>query len=328
MQADDDLMRYNRAKYFRTPLKNMSQLKPIRYINYDTGSEHVEDVYGGFWVKLLYGTWLGRLVSSIVAAPPISRFYGWLQDQPSSSKKVAPFIEQFDINMADFLPQEGQPESKPYATFNDFFTRRVTDSARPFATNAEFPAPCDARYFAYAALDDDVSIPVKGRYLKASALLANETWASTFESGPGFIARLCPVDYHRFHFPDNGKILERWRVPGALHSVNPWALAFRQDIFMINEREVTILETEHFGKLAYVEVGATCVGKIKQTHENDTFHRGDEKGMFLFGGSTVIVIGEAGKWNIDQGILENTNNEIETYVKMGRSIGSSAAKAP
>ena len=89
-------------------------------------------------------------------------------------------------------------------------------------------------------------------------------------------------------------MVDSWRIPGALHSVNPWALAFREDIFMINEREVTILETEHFGKLAYVEVGATCVGKIKQTHTEETFERGDEKGMFLFGGSTVIVLGEPG----------------------------------
>lgn len=306
----------------------MSELKPIRYIDYDTGQEHTENVYGGFWVKLLYGTWLGRLVSSIIAAPPVSRFYGWLQDRPASAKKVDPFIKQFNVNMADFLPQEGQPKSQPYTTFNDFFTRRVKEQARPFCAGKSFPAPCDARYFAYSSIDDDVSIPVKGRFFKASALLANENWQDTFESGPGFIARLCPVDYHRFHFPDNGKILERWRVPGALHSVNPWALAFRHDIFMLNEREVTILDTEHFGKLAYVEVGATCVGKIKQTHEDDTFQRGDEKGMFLFGGSTVIVIGEAGKWDIDQQLLDNTKSGVETYIKMGRAIGNSLTKAP
>ena len=94
---------------------------------------------------------------------------------------------------------------------------------------------------------------------------------------------------------------------------------------MINEREVTILETENFGKLAYVEVGATCVGKIQQTHRENTFHRGDEKGMFLFGGSTVIVIGEPGKWVIDDRILKHTENGIEAYLKMGQSIGRATA---
>lgn len=300
----------------------MKQLGPIRYIDIETGIAHEEQVYGGFWVKLLYGTWIGRLVSALIALPPFSKFYGWLQDRPASAKKVAPFIKQFNINMSDFLPEEGQSTAKPYSSFNQFFTRRVTDTARPFAVGTSFPAPCDARYFAYNTLDDSVSIPVKGSFFKAGALLNNKTWETYFENGPGFIARLCPVDYHRFHFPDDGKVIESWRIPGALHSVNPWALAFRKDIFMINERHVTIMETTHFGKLAYVEVGATCVGKIEQTYSGKRFARGDEKGMFLFGGSTVIVLGEPGKWRVDQPILDNTAAGIESYLKMGRPLGA------
>lgn len=302
----------------------MSELKPIRYIDFETKVEHEEQVYGGAWIRALYGTFAGRMVSAMVAAPPISRFYGWLQDRPASAKKVAPFIQDFDIRMQDFVPEDGASEDAPYSSFNAFFTRRLSEGARPVAPPPAFPAPCDARYFAYAALNDDVSIPVKGSCFKASALLKNSEWASHFEDGPGFIARLCPVDYHRFHFPDAGEVLESWRIPGALHSVNPWALAFRQDIFMINEREVTILETEHFGKLAFVEVGATCVGKIEQTYTGTTFGRGDEKGMFLFGGSTVIVLGEKGKWTVDPEILDNTNRGVETYLKLGQSLGTEA----
>lgn len=302
-------------------------LQPIRYADLDTGEVHEEAVYGGFWVRLLYGTWLGRLVSSLVAAPPVSRVYGWLQDRPASSRKVAPFIERFQIKMEDFLPEEGRSAASPYSTFNQFFTRRVTAAARPFADPPRFPAPCDARYFAYDVVNDAVSIPVKGASFKASALLRDEAWQAYFEDGPGFIARLCPVDYHRFHFPDDGEVLASWRIPGALHSVNPWALAFRGDIFMINEREVTILQTDSFGKLAFIEVGATCVGKIQQTYSAKRFSRGDEKGMFLFGGSTVIVIGEQGRWSIDPALLENTARGIETYLKMGRPLGEASRSA-
>jgi phosphatidylserine decarboxylase len=300
----------------------LRELPAIRYVDIETGITHEEQVYGGFWVKLLYGNWFGRMLSAIIALPFFSAAYGWLQDQPASKKKVRSFIEKFDIRMSDFLPEEGRSDDDPFSSFNQFFTRRVTASARPFAQDSAFPAPCDARYFAYQALNDSVSIPVKGSLFKAGALVASEQWNSYFEDGPGFIARLCPVDYHRFHYPDNGEVLDSWRIPGALHSVNPWALAFREDIFMINERQVTILETESFGKLAYVEVGATCVGKIKQTHTSKTFSRGDEKGMFLFGGSTVIVIGEKGRWRINDDIIENTNQQIETYIKMGKAIGA------
>jgi phosphatidylserine decarboxylase len=303
----------------------MKRLQPIRYVDAETGQTHEEQVYGGFWIRLLYGTWPGKLVSAIVAAPPFSRIYGWLQDRPSSRRKVRPFIEKFDIRMADFLPEEGRESNDPYSSFNQFFTRRVTASARPFSDGDEFPAPCDARYFGYQRLDDSVSVPVKGDCFQATALLQSDEWNDCFEGGPGFVARLCPVDYHRFHFPDAGTVLASWRIPGALHSVNPWALAFREDIFMINERQVTILDTVSFGRLAYVEVGATCVGRIVQTHSGTTFSRGDEKGMFLFGGSTVIVIGERGRWRMAPGIVENTDQGIETYIKMGRSIGSASS---
>jgi phosphatidylserine decarboxylase len=294
---------------------------PIRYVDFDSGETHEEKVYGGFWIRLLYGTWLGTWCSTLIALPPFSAAYGWLQDQPWSRRKVAPFIARFGIRMADFLPEEGRSTGDPYSTFNRFFTRRVTAAARPFAAGDAFPAPCDARYFAYDQLNDSVSIPVKGKFFNSRALLQSDRWSPVFEDGPGFIARLCPVDYHRFHYPDDGEVLDTWRIPGALHSVNPWALAFRPDIFMINERQVTILQTHRFGKLAYVEVGATCVGKIKQTHTANTFSRGDEKGMFLFGGSTVIVIGERGRWHINGSILKNTGQNVETYIKMGRSIG-------
>lgn len=300
----------------------MPDLAPIRYYDPETDAVVEEQVYGGSMVRALYGTLPGRLLSSLVAAPPVSRLYGWLQDRPGSAKKVAPFIDRFGIKMDDFLPQPGQPPEQPYATFNEFFTRRVTDAARPFVEGERFPAPCDARYFAYTALDDSVRVPVKGSLFEASALVRSERWNPVFENGPAFIARLCPVDYHRFHYPDDGKVLANWRIPGALHSVNPWALAFRGDIFMVNERQVTILETERFGKLAWVEVGATCVGRILQTHEGPTFCRGEEKGMFLFGGSTVIVLGERGRWQVDSGIVERTNDGIETYLRMGQALGA------
>ena len=146
--------------------------------------------------------------------------------------------------------------------------------------------------------------------------------AKEFDGGAFLIARLCPVDYHRYHYPDNGKTIKAFQIKGNYHSVNPLALKYRPDIFMKNERRVSILETENFGKLAYIEVGATCVGKIVQSFDESLpFKRGDEKGYFLFGGSTVIVYGQKGRWVPSPDIIKNTELGIETYIHLGDTVG-------
>jgi phosphatidylserine decarboxylase len=287
----------------------------------ESGKVCEEAVYGGFWVRALYGTSIGRLLSILVAAPPVSRLCGWLQDRPSSARKVGPFVQRYGIRLEDFVSEEGRSPESPYSSFNAFFTRRLAAGARPFVQHPQVPAPADARYFAYDRLDEAVSVPVKGTFFTAQALLRDPEWSRIFQGGPGFVARLCPVDYHRFHFPDDGEVVAQWRVAGVLHSVNPWALAGRPDIFMLNERNVSILQTAHLGRLAYVEIGATCVGRIVSLHRGGPFRRGDEKGMFLFGGSTLIVIGEPGRWAVEPGVLANTAKGLETYIETGRGLG-------
>ena len=176
----------------------MSELKPIRFVELDSGVVREERVYGGKWIKLLYGTFLGRAISAFIAAPPISRLYGWLQDRPRSKRKVQPFIEQFEINMNDFLPEEGRTTDDPYSTFNALLP--VTDQTRPFA-QGPFPAPCDARYFAYAALNDEVSIPVKGSCFKASALLNHPEWNGVFDQAQGLLPVFVRWTTTAFTFP-------------------------------------------------------------------------------------------------------------------------------
>ena len=101
------------------------------------------------------------------------------------------------------------------------------------------------------------------------------------------------------------------------HSVNPVALKSKSDVLATNERHITILDTKNFGKLAYVEVGAMCVGRIVLTHTEGEFLRGDEKGYFLFGGSTVVVLGQRGVWQPDAELLEQTSRKRETLVRLG-----------
>lgn len=296
----------------------------IKYFNRENGSIENELVYGDKAVEWLYRSTMGRSLSKLLIKKPISILYGSTQGSSRSAKKVKPFIKNFNIAIEEYLPTEGRSEESPYGSFNEFFIRRFKEGVRPIESDPHLmPAFCEARYFGYESLNNDVAIPVKGNFWNSKALLANEKWTKPFENGPCLLARLCPVDYHRFHFPDNGEILDHYEVPGVLHSVNPLALKEIPEVFAVNERQVTIMDTESFGKLAYVEVGAICVGKIVQSREmKGSFKRGEEKGYFLFGGSTVIVLGERGAWKPDSIILEKTAQGMEVYQKLGTRIAT------
>jgi phosphatidylserine decarboxylase len=290
----------------------------IQYWDREKQKLETELVYGDAAVSWLYGNPIGRaLADGVLTRTWFSKLYGSFQSSPGSRKKIAPFIETFKIPMNEY-------EERDFVSFNDFFSRRFRPGMRPFVADPKkMGAFAEARYLGFERVAADQKYPVKGQYLTAHALLEDAELAKPFEGGAVLIARLCPTDYHRFHFPDDGKILENRTLPGKLHSVNPLALQHRGEIFATNERQVSILETEHFGKLAYIEVGAICVGKIVQTDPaKKTFRRGDEKGYFLFGASTVIVLGEPGKWRPERDLLEQTAQQRECYLKLGAAVAT------
>ncbi|TLS67496.1 phosphatidylserine decarboxylase [Mariprofundus erugo] len=299
----------------------MSKGFEIQVFNRYANKIEIEKVYGDGMVKFAYGNPVGRMLGPVIASKWFSRFYGNTQDSPKSAKKVAPFIRNFHIRIDQYKKGSftENPIETSYQSFNEFFIREFKEGQRTFTPNDhEMGAFAEARYFGHENMTDDLTIPVKGSMLRALDLIGNRELAKDFTGGPLMIARLCPVDYHRYHYPDHGKTLQAFSVPGDLHSVNPLALKYRQDIFIKNERRVAILETEHFGKLAYIEVGATCVGKIVQSFdEAGPFKKGDEKGYFLFGGSTVVLCGEKGRWAPSADILNNTAKGIETYIRLG-----------
>ena len=295
----------------------------IKYFNRYSNAIEVEKVYGDGAVKWMYDSTSGKALAHFLVKAPFSKFYGIFQDMSFSKGKIPEFVKNFNIPMDDFIPEDGFNLDDPYPSFNSFFIRRFKAGKRPFVNNpSEMGAFSEARYYGYESVKSDETVPVKGNFLTPEGLVASDKWESTFKEGPLLLARLCPVDYHRYHYPDKGEVLDSYRVHGAYHSVNPLALKMKQDILISNERQVTILETENFGKLAYIEVGAICVGKIVQSGPLDKFNKGDEKGYFLFGGSTVIVVGEKGKWKPSDDILKNTKEGRETYIHLGDSVAT------
>lgn len=304
----------------------VSNAPEIKYFNRMTGKNEIEKVYGDWFIKFLYCSVAGKKVGGLFTNKYFSELYGAYQDLPVSHKKVRPFIEKFNIDMDLYEPgtREALDPRDSYSTFNEFFIRKFKMGKRPFVAEPNrMPAFAEARYVGFDAIDEKSVYPVKGQYLRAKDLIGNEQVAKIFEGGPLMIARLCPVDYHRYHYPDNGHVIDNFRVAGAYDSVNPFALKYKNQIFIKNERHVSIIQTENFGKLAYIEVGAICVGKIVQTHRwNKPFMRGEEKGYFLFGGSTVVVVGEKGAWKPSADITKNTANGIETYLHLGQEVAT------
>lgn len=299
----------------------------IKFYDRYTGQNETEKVYGNFMVQLLYNSSPGKVLSPLIANKYVSKTYGMMQNNMLTQLKVPGFVKNFKIDLDEYEPGSlnTKKQTLSYRNFNEFFIRKFKSGKRSFIQEPDrMPACAEARYFGYEAVSEETLVPVKGKYLNEEKLLDNAELAKDFVGGPLLIARLCPVDYHRYHYVDGGNTLESYQISGEFHSVNPAALKAKSDIFLANERRVSILETENFGKLAFVEVGAVCVGKIVQSHdENKKFKRGDEKGYFLFGGSTVILMGQKGKWRPSDDILENTKEGVETYIRLGDEIGKS-----
>jgi phosphatidylserine decarboxylase len=289
----------------------------IQVWNRRNASLEEEQVYGDFFVRLLYGNPIGfALADSLLVKKFVSGFYGNLQSGARSAKKVVPFVEKFGLLMEQYEPG-------PYSSFNDFFIRKFRPGQRKFPeASGQMGAPAEARYLAWADSSEPISVPVKGLSLGPMELLGSTPEKEKFKGGPCLLARLCPVDYHRYHYPDAGKTVHHHVETGKLHSVNPLALRRHPRLLLTNERQISILKTEAFGLLAYVEVGALCVGRIVQSHPIERpFARGQEKGYFLFGGSTVVVYGEKGAWQPAADLMENTRQGIETLVELGSPVG-------
>jgi phosphatidylserine decarboxylase len=245
--------------------------------------------------------------------------YDWLvaayQDGPWSVRAIQPFIAKHHIDLSDFKPVI-------YRSFADFFCREFRPGIRSFPSNPDdMGAFAEARYFGWAKINRDQQFPIKGYSLSAKRILGDRDGAKPFEEGPVILARLSPMDYHHAHYLDEGTTVHTNWKGGPLWTVNWRALLNQPDILFRNHRQVSILETSHFGRIAFVEVGAMSVGRIVQVHRLDQpFSRGDEKSFFKFGGSAIVLFGRAGSWMPSEDIIENTKKGIETRVLLGDVI--------
>lgn len=265
-------------------------------------------------LKALYGTAAGRFVLKILTAPPVSRAVGAFMDSPLSKPVIKPFIKSNNIDTSQYI-------MRGITTYNEFFTRKIKAGARPVDMTAEhLVSPCDSKLTVYP-ISDKCLFPIKESLYSVSDLLGgSKKLADRFKGGLCLIFRLEVDDYHRYCYFDSGVKGCNVFVKGVLHTVNPIALE-HYNIYKRNCREFTLLKTQNFGTAAQIEVGAMMVGKISNHHQRHSFRRGEEKGMFLFGGSTIVLLLEKDKAVIDADIMKNSAQGIETVVKYGEKIG-------
>ncbi len=289
---------------------------PVVYVDRSTGKLDTEKIAAEFWLRWLYGNPVGEMaLEGLVKRKFVSEWYGKKMDDPGSKEKIKPFIREFGIDMS-------QVADTNFKCFNDFFIRKLKASARPIDTSANsVVSPGDGKILAYQNLDSADFI-VKGIRFDLASFLQDSVLASKFRGGELYILRLCPTDYHRFHFPLAGEVLNTKKITGSYYSVSPIALREKVRLMFSNKREYTLIRNDYAGDYIMAEVGATMVGSIVQTYKGKVVCKGQEKGYFKFGGSTVVLIFEKGKVKVDKDLLENTEHGFETAVKMGERIGT------
>ena len=289
--------------------------EPITFYNRLTQRLETEAVYGEGFLRFTYESPLGALpLHALVKRAAFSSWYGRRMDGPASRAKIAPFLATYGVDTHEFADA---PDS--FRTFNEFFYRKLKPQARPIAPGDDvISLPADGRHLVLPDIAECDNFFIKGTRFDLAALLRDAAFAERYAHGSMLISRLCPVDYHRFHFPCAGTPGAARLINGPLYSVSPIALRRRASIHWENKREITILRTPGLGDVLLLEVGATCVGSIVQTYTpGAVIEKGAEKGYFRFGGSCFITIFEPGKIQFSDDLLEHSREGREVYARMG-----------
>lgn len=297
---------------------NRVSSEPIIFFNPHTNQLETEQVYGEGFLRWAYENPLGRATTwALVKRAWFSHWYGWRMNQSKSREKIAPFMQQYGVAAEEMVDN---PTDFPH--FNAFFSRRLKPSARPIQEGADqIVYPADGRHFAIPDVSLNDGIFVKGIPFDLAALVGDAALAEKYAGGALVISRLCPVDYHRFHFPVSGRVGEIRLLNGPLYSVSPIALRQRPTIFWENKRYITEVTSDTAGDVLLLEVGATCVGSVVHTAQpGEMIHKGDEKGYFLFGGSTFITVFQKGRVKLSEALLEQAAQNRELYGKMGEQM--------
>lgn len=265
-------------------------------------------------LNFFYGNFIGRLLLKPLITKFSCNIVASYMNSKLSKRRIKRFINKNDINVYEY-------DDRKYKSYNDFFTRKVISYKRPInASKGVLISPCDGKVLMYK-ITDDLTLKIKDSYYSIDTLVDTKIMEE-YKDGIALVFRLSTDNYHRYCYIDNGSKGKNNHINGVFHTVQPISLN-HYNFYKTNAREWTILNTDCFGKVIDVEVGALCIGRIKNNHETYIFKKGEEKGYFEFGGSTIVLLLKKNTVRIDDDIYNNSKLDIETIVKYGERIGKS-----
>ena len=278
--------------------------------NRDTKQTYDDKQYMGGGLDFLYNNMFGRILLRICIGRTMSCIYGAYMKLSVSRIHIRRFIDRNNIDMNRF-------ETRRFSSFNDFFTRRLKNLEFDKSKDT-FCAPAESKLLVYS-IDENMSIPIKkGRYSLGELIGKDDkSIADRYKGGHCLVFRLAVDDYHRYHYVDSGRIIESYPIRGLLHTISSYSDEYK--VFAKNYRVCNRMMTDNFGEIIYIEVGAMFVGKIVNSDTTE-FKKGEEKGHFEPGGSTIVILCGPNVL-IDEDIINNSIRSIETKVSCMETIG-------
>lgn len=264
-------------------------------------------------LSFLYTNIFGRMLLKPLIQPQVSKLAGRYLSSAHSKWLISKFIERNEINMDIY-------EECDYSSFNDFFTRKIKPDCRPVPEDLDvLISPCDCLATVYP-IQENTTFSIKNTEYTLRSLLRSPRLAKRFRGGYAYILRLTVEDYHRYLYSVSGKQSKNYHIDGTFHTVNPIANDYLP-IYKENTREYTVIHSKEFGDVLQMEVGALLVGKISNHKQSTVVTRGEEKGFFEYGGSTIVVLTQKGRVTPRFDLLTNSKNGYETKVLQAHPLG-------
>lgn len=264
-------------------------------------------------LSFLYTNIFGRMLLKPLIQPQVSKLAGRYLSSAHSKWLISKFIERNEINMDIY-------EECDYSSFNDFFTRKIKQDSRPVPEDLDvLISPCDCLATVYP-IQENTTFSIKNTEYTLRSLLRSPRLAKRFRGGYAYVLRLTVEDYHRYLYSVSGKQSKNYHIDGTFHTVNPIANDYLP-IYKENTREYTVIRSKEFGDVLQMEVGALLVGKISNHKQSTVVTRGEEKGFFEYGGSTIVVLTQKGRVTPRSDLLTNSKNGYETKVLQAHPLG-------